>query len=628
MDLSVEVLPGLIISDPFMVAASHWTSNENALRALSLYSPGAVTLKTTSAHQGGDGKRLLSDRDKRRLQDSFGNNFATYTDGPRTLELLDVPTTNRLVQDAQRLLPNTKIGLSILFGEDYAALARALPTEKCSFVELNLKYEFRNVTLGKLEKTMDLVVENIGRFFESFSTLPKVVKLPRELALALSLVDLTPFCRFVAQHGGAVIVANSKKVIVPPSRSSENKINNVSELDSGVVVGEYLLLDTYEAIRTLSRQCHREGFELPIVASGGILDVGATVDVMAAGAVAVQLCTALDVRKPAILPVIRKQLEEVAGSAKSLGELIGSIRKDKHAWYGCARKALKLKIDAKREISLTLSKKSVIPIVAEAIEKECNGIQDPDFSRPAVLNKIDTLRFVYTKGNVTSFLMGKVFIQDWMKLPLEYDTTTQFCHDLQKREFVWDLGILPESVLKALESERKKQWADQLPIRISQVATSHLEVVGVSDRGLDGIERLYHFGGASARYAVGQVLAKHRVLTDDLGGPGLLPLLRCWVVTDGILAKPPLSRFYGLLCKKEVAEEWKSVWECKEPLWLVARNAYLQSAPGQLAANEVAWILADLRNRFRSEPSRWAMRARGEGLLEYCGRLLNGSVVG
>jgi len=87
VELKARILPDLEVDDPFMVAASHWTGNDAAFRALAPFSPSAATLKTTSALHGGDGSGVLTDRDKRSLEDSLGNNFATYTDGPKTQEL-------------------------------------------------------------------------------------------------------------------------------------------------------------------------------------------------------------------------------------------------------------------------------------------------------------------------------------------------------------------------------------------------------------------------------------------------------------------------------------------------------------------------------------------------------------
>src|ERR1041384_6357119 len=91
-DLSTTIADGLILRDPFMIASSHWTSTEKAFRNLASVSPSAVTLKTTSEKKGGDGE-AFDKRDMRRLQNRYGDSFATYTNGPPTLELWDIVTT-------------------------------------------------------------------------------------------------------------------------------------------------------------------------------------------------------------------------------------------------------------------------------------------------------------------------------------------------------------------------------------------------------------------------------------------------------------------------------------------------------------------------------------------------------
>ena len=145
MTLDVEPVPGLHLRDPLMIASSHWTESESALQHLAPLEPSAVTLKTTSI-LGGDGKRGLSDRVKVSIKDVLGQRAATFTDGPKCFELLDVPTTLTLTGTARKLLPKTKIGLSLLFKENYSSLAASLRPSAYDFVELNLKYAFRDIT--------------------------------------------------------------------------------------------------------------------------------------------------------------------------------------------------------------------------------------------------------------------------------------------------------------------------------------------------------------------------------------------------------------------------------------------------------------------------------------------------
>jgi hypothetical protein len=113
MDLHCEVLPQLVLRDPFIVASSHWTSTENALRQIASVSPAALTLKTTSQIKGGDGIEAVGKkREWRYLVNAQGHRFGRYVDGPWTVEFWDIPTTFKMTQVARSLFADSKIGLS------------------------------------------------------------------------------------------------------------------------------------------------------------------------------------------------------------------------------------------------------------------------------------------------------------------------------------------------------------------------------------------------------------------------------------------------------------------------------------------------------------------------------------
>jgi len=105
----------------------------------------------------------------KKLQDSRGNHFATFTDGPATLELLDLAATFSLTHIAQRILTDTKLGLSVLQGEDYGAIAKRLHLEAYGYVELNLKYSLRGVALPKLEQVLEALKQDIRDFLSAFA---------------------------------------------------------------------------------------------------------------------------------------------------------------------------------------------------------------------------------------------------------------------------------------------------------------------------------------------------------------------------------------------------------------------------------------------------------------------------
>ena len=66
-----------------------------------------------------------------------------------------------------------------------------------------------------------------------------------------------------------------------------------SELSEGVLHGPALFPDTYDLIRRIC-EAGTAWRQVPVVASGGIVTVQSILDILTAGAFAVQLCTALD----------------------------------------------------------------------------------------------------------------------------------------------------------------------------------------------------------------------------------------------------------------------------------------------------------------------------------------------
>jgi len=288
--------------------------------------------------------------------------------------------------------------------------------------------------------------------------------------------------------------------------------------------------------------------------------------------------------------------------------------------------AREFRINVKKDISDALSREGpALSIVAETIHAECSAVPEPTFPRPVKDVLTHGLRFAFTKGNVTSYLLAKVYIEENSLTPLEHSSATEFCRELSNIGFKWDIGVFPESTVELLERENREVLGMRAPVKVAMVAISHPEIVGVTYVGIAEIEKVYHFKGISARKALSRLLKEHRVDTGDLTGPALLPLLRCWRKSFGILAKSPLSRFYGLLCREEIRNKWGPIWGCEEPLWLVASKALLEADGGPEIAHSVAWKLKDISGRFLDDPVHWANRARSEGLLEYCAQLLEGT---
>lgn len=629
MDLGVTLAtqPELELPDPLIIASSHWTAKDNAFRQLAPFEPSAATLKTTSEKAGGSGVSSFSKRDKRRLEDANGRFFAQYTDGPKTEELVNIVATRQLLQDAKRILPNTLIGLSVLYGEDYQNVRDRLPMDDIGYVELNLKYTFRGIDLQDMDEAMEELLSYLSSFLAVFEGKPRLVKLPREFTALFPITDLGPFIGELAESGAGVIVANSQKIRVPPSRASRNR---VQKLDDGVVVGEHLFLDTYNAIRVLvDHYCRDEGLNLPVVASGGIVDIGGIVDLMAAGSDAVQLCTVLDDRKPHIIGVMREQLSELASEHGSLGDMVATVRSDDQAWFTTCKTAREYRIDARRDIhdALFNNEEQVLSLIQETIELECSDIEAPEGSPPSDEELPQELRFIYTMGNVSSYLMCRHLHHESLVRGQRLKTARKFVNKLGDDGFHWDLAVIGESALVNIQKENREDIGDRWPIEVAEICRSRTEMVVGADIELTEVEKVYHFLGHSALTAVGELFGAEGVDAemDDLSGPELLPLLRCWRPAYAILAKPPLSRMYGMLCRDEVKKNWAPVWHHDEPKLLVASERFLEKNGGEELAACAAWKLFSLRGSMLQNTERWAHRACAQGVLDYCEELIKGS---
>lgn len=616
MRLSVNVLPGLELSDPLMIASSHWTGTENALKRLAAVKPSAVTLKTTAPSKGGDGKTSLSERKRTSLCDSEGNEFASFTDGPPTLELLDIAATLALTRAAKQLLPDSALGLSVLQGEDYSDVARSLPLGDYAYVELNLKYTFRKIRLESLSDFLKTFLADLDSFLVAFSQLPILVKLSRETCHFAKLADFRAFFeRLDSAHAG-MVVANSLRIRVPPSRTP----SETGELQSGVVVGEHLYLDTYDTIREFMLTPIAR--VLPTVASGGLDDVGGIVDMVAAGARAVQLCSALDRRGLQVLALLRWQLEEICGYGVSFEELRHELCTSGERWPRAVSAARDLRIQERQPIDRLFARENrIIDWTASTLAEECS--QPPDIQVTASLGHIEgDLKCVLGYGNALSCLLIHLFTEEYQLAPIVLSEVSRFLARLKEPAFDWDVAILASSHLEYLNRQRTAQLAAGIPQKVVEIGQSRWKLMGARGLHLGNIKTVFHFGGPSARYALNSLLEACQPTPQQIGASQLLPLLRFWDVENAILAKAPLCYAYGELCPTQVATSWEVLWSVADPLWLVGNTKRLGSSKGREMIEGVAGKIADKRAFILQDTKRAARRLTSAWFYRYCLQLL------
>jgi dihydroorotate dehydrogenase len=616
VDLSTTITDGLTLRDPFMIASSHWTANERVFRILATVSPSAVTLKTTSERKGGDGEAFAK-RDMRRLQNRFGDPFATYTDGPPTLELWDIATTYKMTSIARSILKDSILGLSVLQGEDYKAIRDSLDLNNYGYVELNWKYTFRDISADGIQE----IADDVSKFLQIFGSLPRIVKLSREAARFMDAPEFQRILSILSEAKTSLIVANSKRTRVPPSRVSDS---HPTELFKGVVVGEHLFLETYDLLRSISQMKSYETIIPPLIASGGILDIAGIVDAIAAGASATQLCTILDLRGVQVVDLLREQLGVLCREVGAFTEFALMIRSASERWNEKVLEARSLDLYGDRVINQVLGDRGLIePLIQTALTEECGGLPRQVAEQPKITLSRQ-LRFIITRGNVSSYLLSQYCARNLGFQMLAMEDAAQFRKALIRPDFEYDFLILPRSVLTYINKQGEDRFGGKQPIEVAPVANSIMQLVGDKTTNLEDLQRIYHFSGVTSRNSLIQVLKLVKPDTFELSSSDLLPLFRFWSPTSAILAKPPLSQIYPLLGPKELQEKWGIFWRGSEDLLLVASKDLLESDQGDVIAQAVLFEIERVRETIIQDLNRAALECINGGFLVSFAKYLGG----
>lgn len=618
MVLSTTPIEGLELSDPFMVASSHWTSTEAVFRQLAPVQPSALTLKTTSA-KGGNGREITgTGREKKDIRTSQGHWIAKYTDGPKELELWDLATTYEMTEKAHELLPETKIGLSLLQGEHYAQAKRTLKMEHYAYVELNWKYTFRSLNPKKVSEDIARIGNDLTSFLDTFNNKPTFIKMPRE---SIPLLKTDYFSSCLAKLHGAkagLLVANSRRIRVPPSRVSGNAPR---ELTTGVVVGDYLFLETFDTLRQIAATDLYRDNKFGLVATGGIMDIASVLDVFAAGADAVQLCTILDVRGVQVIELLREQLKKLIQKRKNLGEFLRDIRDSEREWLNSAAQAKLIEVQDVDTITQAVSSDKVLrPILKEALISELPSVGSAPQNRKRKAVVDSQFSFILNHANIGAFLLGVRCLQAYKMRRIEIYALNEFKERLTENTFNYDFMILPESAVRSFADNLPKSVKEKTPIAIGEVGRSHWEIVG--DKRYTGrLSRVYHFGGTSARHALQEFLAENKPETDQIAPAKLLPSLRFWHPEYGILAKPPLSRMYGLLAENDVSKNWGQHWSWSEPLIFAASQAHIRRH-GKVVADFLYRSMVDMAKIVQNDADAAVAELFSDGFVNHCVRLV------
>jgi len=318
MSLKVKLFKDFELINPIWVASSHLTESPKVLQYWQKIAPSAVTLKTTSQKGGtGEGSRVLQ---------RIGREDSLYSNGEKRKELLDYDSSHKLLQIARKLLPHSKVGSSLLMGEDYGRCLSIL--KESDFFELNLKYAVRSRPSRDIQskfETDKLLFETIRgeiqSFLEVFADYPRFIKFTREIDWIGDYPEFREIIELVKQHAKTgVILANTKKWIIPSSSSGL-----AIELKGGIVAGHELFQETYNIVKSVEPIIPDN---IPIIATGGIDTIHSVIDIFKAGARIVQLCTAFQLRGLNYYKHLVKELNSIQRQlrVKSFDELVTKVQ--------------------------------------------------------------------------------------------------------------------------------------------------------------------------------------------------------------------------------------------------------------------------------------------------------------
>lgn len=639
--LATRIGAQLILRDPFMIASSHWTDNERSFQNLAPFRPSAITLKTISDKKGGGGVdsatiRAFGARDKVELRYPTVGHIGYYVDGPPAVELWDLPTFMTYVDKAAEILPDTKIGMSVLQGEDYIGISSSVQSliveERISFAELNWKYTFRDRSILEIGDVISRSTDDVISFIGAFEAVPKIIKVSGEIVGLLADPAFRPLIELLAKNDCALLIANSRRCAVPPSRQGKPSVVR----KRGVLTGRQLFFHTFDATYALSQKRQVDGWSLPtLIATGGIEDVGCVIDAIAAGADAVQLCSVLDHKEPLSIGFLRQQLAELVGSNSDLAALKDLMRGNESVWGEFARKAAGLETsrdDVRRSISGNHSK--VIQMVGEALHHETLSDKATAQSKTASIEPGNSGAFVINRGSVGACLLGHQAARLYGFDCDVIDDANELRQKLSEREYRYSYAIVPEDIAESLMRVEKIGHPANKPQLIGSIGYSAVEVVGLRSLADTKIRNLYHFNGIGSRRALRRLMPQlngryERIFPLENPKRDLPPLLRFWDSRDAILAKAPLTAVYPLLISARTSKpvEWTVHWRDITPLVLLASAGQCESVGGDAINAGILDAIRILSCRANSTTIHAARELAACGYFDHLANLLGAHVL-
>ena len=268
VDLSVDLGRGLVLPNPILVASGTFGYGIEYGDVVDVDRLGAICCKGTT------------------LKARIGNPTPRVTETPGGM-LNSIGLQNPGVDAVIDKYASTWAGWAVpvivnVAGEsvgDYVEVTRRLEgVPGIAGIELNISCP--NVGKGGLQFAIDA-----GAAAEVTAAVRRATDLPLLVKLSPNVADIRPIARAIAEAGADALTAINtlSGIAVGPTRQRP-LLGNVYGGLSGPAVKPVALRIVYEAAQTVS---------IPIVAIGGVTELGDVLDFLAVGAVAVQVGTAI-----------------------------------------------------------------------------------------------------------------------------------------------------------------------------------------------------------------------------------------------------------------------------------------------------------------------------------------------
>jgi hypothetical protein len=435
---------------------------------------------------------------------------------------------------------------------------------------LNLKYSLRLDEEGRrnIARIIEEINTDCGNFCKVFQEYPKFIKFSREMEVLLDELAGSPFFDTIEKHNVVVIVANSKKCIAPPSYSS---FQHPNQLHNGVIVGDYLFLDTYNFIESLNKIFNGEknGW---ISASGGISSIGEIIDCIDLGVNSFQICSLIHRRGIFSIEMLRRQLSACfecfnCNNFTDFKEIITS--------NPVRTKELNEIFTDKPTIMKAVNSHTEKLINTLLMESKDSDLLKHDYSE----NKNqDAINLAGTYGTILSYALTFCLVNGINNYSTKLVSSKEICDGEYNSVIISD----------AYKDDFCKARPDWVSSKIGNACYSLMSVA----EDLKDIKRIFLFKSLSSDKMKIEIQKKGKYEYTYIKPLQLAPLLISWKDDMGILAKKPLTDLYPILMPDYLSKKWHSLQDCDSPIWLIAKKEI-----NEAVSADIKNLIINIRNR-------------------------------